>query len=181
MAGRLRVAYDVQDCGKMGVFHNFRQLDEPAPGMLLPHAGIQVAASHHPDEAHTLSDGIFTHQWRSRAAQEEGMWIELALPAETHLERIRFYYNGYPHDHANALHILSRTNGDAEWTPVITNLPWRIEGIDFRNGHPVYYNQFQEVPLDGLRAGALRIEIAEVSPGRDWTIGEIELYAQDGP
>lgn len=103
------------------------------------------------------------------------MWIQLDLPRPAELECLRFYYNEYPFDYADALNILIRRK-DGVWTPVATNVPIDMAAFDVVNGHPVYGWQVQDIPLTGAEADAIRIEIARPRAGRDWTIGELEVY-----
>lgn len=102
------------------------------------------------------------------------MWIQLDLPGPTALERLRFYYNDYPFDHADALNILARQQG--KWVPAAEQVAIDIATFDVVNGHPVYGWQVQDIPLNGITADQLRIEIARPRAGRDWTIGELEVY-----
>lgn len=168
------LTYQVQTCGLCRVYTDFRGGPERT-GRPLPHSSLQVSVSHHPEDAATLADGILTHRWRSHQAQEEGMWIQVDLPGPTELARLRFYYNEYPFDHADAVHILA-VDRDGGWQPVAVDVPVDIGGFDVVNGHPVYGWQVQDVPLDGVTTDRLRVEIARPRAGRDWTIGELEVY-----
>lgn len=163
----------VETCGVCRVYTDF-QGGPVRAGRPLPPDAVTVRVSHHPADAATLSDGVLTHRWRSHQAQEAGMWIQLDLPGPTALERLRFYYNDYPFDHADALNILARQQG--EWIPAAEQVAIDIATFDVVNGHPVYGWQVQDIPLNGITADQLRIEIARPRAGRDWTIGELEVY-----
>lgn len=167
------ITYTLTERGKCRIYTNFKQPTTPT-GRALPADSIHVETSHWPQEAQTLSDGILTHQWRSHTAQTIGMSITLKLNQTVELERIRFYYNGYPHDHAQAISI---TLYEDEYP--VANYPdiaFELSGFDFVNGHPVYGFQVQDIDLKPTRADQVVIELTKVNEHRDWTIGEIELY-----
>ncbi|MDD4734879.1 MAG: hypothetical protein PHP44_02095 [Kiritimatiellae bacterium] len=171
---RSGLTYQVQTCGVCRVYTDFQGGPEKRGHALSPDV-VRVSVSHYPADQDSLSDGVLTHYWRSHQAQEAGMWIQLDLPRPAELECLRFYYNEYPFDYADALNILIRRK-DGVWTPVATNVPIDMAAFDVVNGHPVYGWQVQDIPLTGAEADAIRIEIARPRAGRDWTIGELEVY-----
>jgi len=170
------VVYESASVGETLIYYDFK-----APHLTkaetIPHSEIDVDASHRPQEAYTLTDGVLEHTWRSHQAQKSGMWIVLRLPKKAHMARLKFYYNRYPYDHAQSVNIYKKTSED-RWQRVKSNVPWRLEPFDFLNGHPVYSNQVQLIELEGVYTDAIKIEIAEPQEGRDWTIGELELFVQ---
>jgi len=167
------IRYQVREAGKCRIYTDFHLPQEPK-GHPIAFEKITVQTSHYPQDAHTLSDGILTHQWRSHIAQEKKMSITLMLQTPVPLERIRFYYNDYPHDHADAINIYIYENNQLVLTKEM--IPFELAGFDFVNDHPVYGFQIQDIDLNQVIANKLTIELAEINAGRDWTIGEIELY-----
>jgi hypothetical protein len=65
---------------------------------------------------------------------------------------------------------------DGDWQPVVENLPRDMDRFEIVNGHPSYGNQLQTARFAPVTTDRLRLEIADPEPGRDWTIGELELY-----
>lgn len=167
------ISCQIQTCGACRVYTDFQGGPQKS-GRLIPPSAVRVSVSHHPTDRDTLSDGILTHCWRSHQAQETGMWIQLDLPRPIALERLRLYYNDYPFDHADSLNILIRQAG--EWITAAAEVPFETAAFDVVNGHPVYGWQVQDVALNGVMTDQLRIEIASPLSGRDWTIGELEVY-----
>ena len=167
------VSYQEVSAGTCQIYYDF---DNPgiASGDRIEPKSIKVIVSHHQEDSNTLSDGILTHKWRTHVAQSKGMWIELTLPQSVLVRQLKIYYNGYPHDHARSLDIIAR-KADGTWQTVRSGLAWRLQPFDFINNHPVYSNLVQRVDMQGVQTNAIRIEIAEPNPGRDWTIGEIEV------
>ena len=121
-----------------------------------------------------MNDGERRSRWRSHQAQEKGMWVDIHLPSAMPIKRITLYYDYYPYDNAHAINILATT--DDGWKTVLAPVPFEMQPFEFNNGHPVYGSQFQTIRFDPVLTETLRIEIEEPHEGRDWTIGEIQVY-----
>lgn len=169
------VAFQLQTAGRCRIYSDFVAPPRLVGTRVDPQL-INVRVSNHQEDADSLADGIFTHKWRSHGAQKKGMWIELELPEVVSLQQLKFYYNGYPHDYARSLDIFVRRL-DGSWKLVKPGVGWKLETFDFVNNHPVYANRVQYIEMNGARTDAVRIEIAVPNPGRDWTIGEIEVQS----
>lgn len=171
------VAYQKATAGPWQIYYDFTA---PAleSGRRIDPRLLRITAGNHPSDARTLADGILTHEWRTHEAQREGMWIELELPERISLKRLKFYYNKYPHDHARSLNIFVR-RPEGIWDKAVSGMRWQLMPFDFVNNHPVYQNQVQSIEISGIETDAVRIEIDEPNPGRDWTIGEIEVYGEE--
>ena len=91
------------------------------------------------------------------------------------VDRLSLYYTGYAHDRARALNVRART---AEgWTTLAANWERDFDRFEYVRGHPVMGSQLQTLRFAPVRADAVRLEIADPEPGRDWTIGEMALWA----
>ena len=169
----MAVAYRREAYGDMQVYTDFRWAP-PRPEKLVSRDNLQVATDVYRQDERLLVDGMYETRWRSHGAQTQGMGIELRLKQPVPICRVSLYYNLYPYDRARALKIMAR-QGDA-WQTVLARVPENFERFEFINGHPVYGNQVQTIRFEPVVTQALRIEIAEPSPGRDWTVGEITVY-----
>jgi hypothetical protein len=168
------VTYRMVERGKCRIYTDFVNAS-PHSDVRVPHEAVGVAVSHYPEDAPSLADGVLTHKWRSRHAQQSGMWIRLQLDRPVRLSRLRFYYNGYHHDHARSLDVYGIVDGEKKM--LAENWAFDLDPFVFVNDHPVYSWQVQELTLEeSIETNELMIEINSENPGRDWTIGEIELY-----
>jgi hypothetical protein len=170
---RWGVTADKQECGDFTVYTGF-SYKPPHPEVKVPASKIWVTVSHYPQWATCLVDGHYAHRWRSHKAQEPGMWVQLNLPERAALTRVTMFYNYYLFDRALALNVLAKTREG--WKVVAYKVPVDMDPFEFVNGHPLMGNQPQTIRFDPVETDALKIEIAEPNPGRDWTIGEIEVY-----
>lgn len=151
-------------------FHNPLKVSET----LIPSNQITFSTDDNPEEAARLNDGNRASRWQSHKAQYKEMKIDIKLASPQPVRRITFYYDYYPYDNANAINILS-IGGNA--TNAVTNsVAFEMQPFEFINNHPVYGSQFQTIRFPPVTTDHLRIEIAEPHSGRDWTIGEIQLY-----
>lgn len=169
----MQVAFQKQTCGMYSVYTDF-QTARTSPEQHGPGTNLQITVSHFAAAAGALVDGRTTTRWRSHQAQEKGMWIELRLPTDLPVAGLVLDYTGYPYDRARSIAILTRTPTGWQTTaaPIGRNLdPFRI-----LNGHPALGYDRQTITFAPVVTDGLRIEILEPEPGRDWTIGEIEIY-----
>lgn len=162
-----------------GLFRVYTDFSRPLvhPEILIPGRATTVSVSHFPEEAPALTDEDRSSRWRTHQAQEAGMWVTVRLPEPRPLTSMNIFYDGYPHDHAYALNIYA-AKGE-EWVAVTNQVPFDLAPFEFRNGHPIYGSQLQTFRFAPVNTDAIKIEIAAVNPGRDWTIGEIELFAAE--
>ncbi|MBL4903823.1 MAG: hypothetical protein JKY62_14395 [Desulfocapsa sp.] len=167
------VQFQVASAASSIIYYNFTKPNEAITTQINPVA-IKVTTSHHQEDADTLSDGILSHKWRSREAQKKGMWINLQFVKPTNVQQLKFYYNGYTHDHARSLDISAQLS-DGSWKQVAHDIKWRLQHFDFINNQPVYNNRVQNISVQAKQIKAIRIEINKPNPGRDWTIGEIKV------
>jgi hypothetical protein len=63
-----------------------------------------------------------------------------------------------------------------KWISVLERIPRDLIEFEFRNGHPVYGNDVQDIRFPPVTTDRLRLEIVEEEPKRDWTIGEIKVF-----
>ena len=163
----------VFQAGELTVFHDFRLPDSVQGDWIVP-AGLRAEASHRAGDAAFLIDGVYEHRWRSRHAQEPGMWVAVYWDEPVPLDKVYMYYNYYHHDRARALDVYVQQEG--EWHLLREQVPHGMDAHEFDRGRPVYGNQFQRIALEPVAATGVRIQIAEEEAGRDWTIGEIRLW-----
>jgi hypothetical protein len=160
--------------GPFSIYHDFVDKD-PARGVKMPGTNIAVEVSHYPSQKDNLVDGDYLRRWRSHGAQEEGMNIVLEFDKPIEPVRIVMYYNLYHHDRADALDIAGWRDGS--WISLRTGVQADLDPFEFKNGHPVYGNTRQNIDLPASgKVRKLRIKVSEVNSGRDWTIGEIEVF-----
>ena len=101
--------------------------------------------------------------------------MEVQWAAPVTVARLVLFYSGYPHDAAKALRVRARIDGG--WTTIAASVPLSFDEFELRHGHPVWGNLLQTIRIEPILTDALRIEIAEPNTGRDWTVGEIEVFA----
>jgi len=162
-----------KECGDFTVYTGF-SFKPPHPEVKVPASRIWVTVSDYPEWAPCLIDGNYADRWRSHKTQEPGMWVQLNLPARTTLTRVTMFFNYYLNDMARSVNVLAKT--PRGWKTVAKNIGADLDPFEFFNGHPVLGNQPQTIRFDPVETDALKIEVAEPNPGRDWTIGEVELY-----
>lgn len=170
---RWGVKADKKECGDFTVYTGF-SYKPPHSEVKIPASQIWVMVSDYPQWATCLVDGNYANRWRSHKAQEPGMWVQLNLPAPAMLTRVTLFYNFYLFDRALSLNVLAKTREG--WKVVAEKVPVGMDPFEFVNGHPMMGNQPQTIRFDPMEADALKIAVAEPNPGRDWTIGEVEIY-----
>lgn len=169
-AGGVRCRRDA--CGDLTVFSGFTQ-ELAVAEERIPAADLRIETTLNPAAAPLLLDGVYGSRWRNGQSQATGMAVTVVLPAPATLTRVTLYYNGYPYDRAQALRVLA-AEGDS-WKSVAV-APSALDDFVFRNGHPVMGDQCQTIRFAPVQADRLRLQIEEVAPGRDWAVGEIELF-----
>ncbi len=160
-------------CGKFTVHTNFRQPITPLP-IKIPANTITCTTQYSPDDANKLNDGNRTTRWQSHKAQHKGMYIDIHLAQKQPINRITFYYDGYPYDNARSIDIINLS--DSHKVTITNAVPFDMQPFEFINHHPIYGSQLQTINFPPAETRDLRIQINEPNPGRDWTIGEIQLY-----
>jgi len=171
------VAMQAVPFGELTVFHDFKRSDVSSGDWLSP-AGLRADAGVNASESHALIDGIYEERWRSRQAQQPGMWVSLQWDQPVLLSQIYMYYNFYHHDRARELDIYVREDG--EWRSARLSVPRGMDAHEFDFGRPVYGNQFQRIEMvTPTMTDGLKIVIAGEEPLRDWTIGEIRLWGRE--
>ena len=174
-----RISWHSELCGSFMVYTDF-QLDSTAVERAISPSGFEVATSHCPGDAAMLNDTDPLVRWRARSAQEQGMWIEVRLPARRPLCGLAFFYDGYPFDMALLLNVLARDEAGG-WKTVAEHVPDAMD-LGFQNGHPVFSKtETRTIRFEPVETDALRVEIARPNEGRDWTIGEVEVYERCPP
>ena len=166
-----------ETCGHYEIYTDFEPPAFPPPGPEIPPSSLVVTASHCPDKAAALCDGQYLKRWKSRKNQEKGMWIEIRLPSARTVSELVLYYNEYQSDRARAMRLLA-WDGQG-WTPAKEHISRQLDAFEFINNHPVYQNARQTIRITPVRTDRLRLEIEEVEPNHDWTIGEICVFASD--
>lgn len=162
-----------QTLGDITVYWDFRQ-DVSRNEERVPRDRLKLSASCNTNDIWMLADGDRWNHWRTQRSQEPGMWIEAALPEPMKLNRASLFYTTYTHDLAAALRISVRTAGG--WQVVAENVSADLDLFEFVNGHPLYGDELQTIRFPPTLGHALRVEIVEAKPYRDWSVGEIELY-----
>ena len=171
---RMRMGYRRETCGDYMVYTDFQPLPD-IPADPIPAAELTITTGRQPENAGVLNDGNYWTRWRSRSPQEEGDWMEVQWAAPVTVARLVLFYSGYPHDAAKALRVRARIDGG--WTTIAASVPLSFDEFELRHGHPVWGNLLQTIRIEPILTDALRIEIAEPNTGRDWTVGEIEVFA----
>ena len=69
----------------------------------------------------------------------------------------------------------------AAWRPLLERVPKQLDAFEWQNNHPVYGSHRQTYRFPAVTTDAVRMEVVEPNPGRDWTIGEIEVYGPAAP
>ncbi len=169
----MQVAYHKQLCGDFSVYTDFKRVLQRTEQKIYPSL-LTISVSIYPEAASVLNDGNYATRWRSHKAQEKGMWVNVQLPSSMPITRVSMYYNYYHHDRARSLNILAHTMDG--WKTVRPDITRDMDPFEFINSHPIYGNQVQTIRFTPVITDLLKIEINEPEPGRDWTIGEIELY-----
>jgi hypothetical protein len=169
----MEVTSHKQVCGRFDVHTDFK-CARAENEKRIPRSDIDISTCYEVDDASNLNDGNRLSRWQSRHAQEKGMWIELKLSEPISVNRLSFHYDYYAHDNAWSINILSKTDGD--WKMVLKAVPFEMQPFEFINNHPIYGSQFQTISFDPVITDVLRIEIETPKEGRDWTMGEIEVY-----
>ncbi|MBU0677916.1 MAG: hypothetical protein KJ626_07335 [Verrucomicrobia bacterium] len=170
----MHVTSRIETCGEFKVYTDFAQ-EKPDRDRRLDAEDLNISVSDYPQDAALLKDGNYVSRWRSHRAQAGGMFIDIEFPQPVPVTRVAMFYNYYHHDRAVSLNILARKKG-RRWQTVLSKVPESLDAFEFVNGHPVYGNQVQTIRFPAVTTDALRIEVAEVNEGRDWTVGEIEIY-----
>ena len=62
------------------------------------------------------------------------------------------------------------------WRVQLGHVPKKLDAFEWKNSHPVYGSHRQTYRFPPVATDAVRIEVTESNPGRDWTIGEVEVY-----
>ena len=167
-----------EQCGAASVYTDFR-FEPQRTEYLLPPESFAVETSCMFEDARYLQDGVYGSRWNSRQTQTTNMWMEIRLGQAVPICRVNLYYNYYAHDMADALTLRARTADG--WDTPVENAPRDIEAFVIRNGHPVYGDQTQTFRFEPVVTDCIRIELAVPSAGRNWTMGEIELYSAEPP
>ena len=167
------------DLAIQGVFRVYTDFEYESPyrDAPVPAEELSVSVPVTPKKAPFLLDGTPETRWQSHHPQEAGMAVTLELERPRRLSRLRMDYTGYAHDMANALDILART--DQGWVPVREAVEPHHLPFLWNGRFPVYGSQVQEIPLRGTTTDALRIVNTAPRQGRDWTIGELQLFSTD--
>jgi hypothetical protein len=160
--------------GEYEILYRFEAAASPLA--FRPLSGSTARASHQPDRAVFLTDGSLDTRWRAYASQSTQMWVECRQPTPQWVRGIRLDTTGYPHDNARAMRILIGEAG--VWQEVLPSTPHVWDPVAWENGHPALGFARQTLVWPEARLiDAVRIEISEPNPDRDWTLSEIVLLA----
>jgi len=170
----LQVDFTKTLCGDASVYTDFSARNQPAEHQI-PSSLLRVNVASNPDEAGYLVDGDYNTRWRSLKPQASGMSVSVVLPTPLPVSRVMMYYNSYYHDHAERMNILARSGN--VWTAAATNVAWDLEHFEMINGHPVYGSVVHSMRFGPVTAEEIRIEVSEPLVGRDWSFGEVRLFA----
>jgi len=163
-------------CGRFDVHTDFKPASPLHEKRVLPQ-DITFSTSQSPETAGNLNDGDRLSRWQSHHAQEKGMWIDMQFASTQTVKRISIHYDFYAHDNARSINILAKDSSG--WKPITNSVEFVMQPFEMKNNHPVYGSQFQTVSFTPTATDRLRIEIESPKEGRDWTIGEIEVYSED--
>ncbi len=168
------VACRRSEAGDCVIYHAFQDGAAYGKARRLPAELIQATASHGQADLHKLTDGNYQSRWTTRAGQQTGMWVQVELPGFHLVNRLTLHYGRYHQDHAGGLKLLART--PAGWQVAATNLPAAYDKFAMQNGHPVYgIEPRQTIIGPAVEADALRLEISDPRPDRNWTITQLEI------
>lgn len=171
----MQVTYRVETCGHYRVYTDFES-HLALPGREIPRDDLTVTTCSNPEGAGRVTDGNLLTRWQSFKMQEKGMWVEIRMPSARTVSQVKLYYNQYRHDRARVARLQAFTKG--AWKTVLDNIPRKLDCFDFLSGHPVYMNDLQALRFPAVSTDRLRLEIVEPEPGRDWTIGEIQVFEE---
>ncbi len=177
------VARDLTDCGiqfqqaQVGEYQILYRFKGAASSLAFPAlTGSTARVSHQPDQAGSLTDGNLDTHWRAGAVQSTRMWVECRQRTPQWVQGIRLDTTGYPYDNARAVRILIWEQGG--WQEVLPSTPHGWDAVAWENGHPALGFARQTLVWPKARlTDAVRIEVTDPNPARDWTLSEIVLLA----
>ncbi len=170
-----RVQYRKKQCGFYTVFSDFHYHPVVAD-IQIPEDQLEPVVSCYPRLRHALTDGDPVFRWRSHQEQQKGMYVEIRLPKKRLLTKVRLYYNRFKYSQARRLTIMVwQQNG---FYPIRKDISQYTDLFRIQQGHPVITSDIvQTIRLDPVETDRLRIVITEPAPGKDWSIGEVQLFA----
>ncbi len=172
------VACQKTNLGDFMIYHDFQDGAVYGKSRRLPAELIKAGASHGQADLRKLTDGNYQSRWTTRAGQQTGMWVQVELPGFYEINRLTLHYGRYYLDHAAGLKVMART--PAGWQVAATNLPAAYDKFAMRKSHPVYgIEPRQTIKGPAVKADALRLEISEARPYRNWTITQLEIGVMD--
>lgn len=173
----MRVHARRERCGDWTVYSEFR----PEERMEFPRirgAALSPRTDDAVEDAWRLCDGNPFSRWRARSEQRAGQRVEVRWRTPRRVVGVALYYNAWYQDRPRSLNLRVKAAGE-EWRLVAGGVDRAMDRFEMRNGHPVLGNQVQTIRWRPVLADALRVEVAEPEPDRDWAIGEIEVLVAE--
>lgn len=173
----MRVRARRERCGDWTVYSEFR----PEERMEFPRIcgdALIAESSDAGQDAWRLCDGNAFSRWRALSEQRAGQWVEVRWATPRPVAGMALYYNAWYQDRPRSLNLWAKA-ADEEWRLVARGVERAMDRFEMRNGHPVLGNQVQTIRWVAVLADALRVEVADPEPGRDWAIGEIEVLVAE--
>ncbi len=174
---RMGLDFHKERHGDYTIFTDFSRTGGVAEARMEP-ARLRFASGGAARGLDALADGRYDRWWRQGRAQAAGDWIEVELGRTAAVCRVALFYDGYPFDRAPALDLMGRMSG--RWQPLAVGVKQDTDEFAFINGHPVWGHTLQTIRFEPTLTDALKIQIAVPAPGRDWTIGEVEVFERVG-
>ncbi|PTN36513.1 hypothetical protein C6366_09320 [Desulfonatronum sp. SC1] len=169
-----------QTFGDFIVYHDFLPKWHAFQEQRLDPALLQASALHSTENAHYLVDGVSGTRWVNRRSQENGEWVQVDFPEQKLLSRLYLDYTCYPHDRPRSLNILLHL--ETGWEKVASSVPDAFQPFKFSGSHPIYGSMLQAIHISPPEfTDAVRIEVADPNPARNWSICQIEFYTSDDP
>ena len=107
------------------------------------------------------------------------MWVQATLAGARTIGRMSVNYGKYDGDRPRRFAVEVLDAAGEHWTEVDVARRVDIDKFAFHNGHPVYTGASREtMAMEPVTTRSVRLRITEPSPGRSWTMTELELFAQ---
>ena len=157
--------------GDFTIYHEFRKT-VPSPPV---HPGpFTLSASHQPENAKHLTDGILKQPWSSCAIQESGMWVEVTFPAPAVITGMQIFYDRWGNATPRELDFFKSTGNGWEH---LASIKTELDKFGFPGDHPVYGKEPQTVTWPATSVSAIRMVITRPRPMNHWVIGELQLLS----
>lgn len=136
--------------------------------------GIRCSASDNTATTPHLLDTNPSSVWSSGKRQTQGMWVQCNFPRQRRINRVVLHHRPGPDSAAPILHAQALHQG--RWTLAGKTRSGTMHRYRVANRRPVYQGHTQTIYLHDAPAEAIRIEIAQPLPDRDWAMATMEIH-----